>query len=157
MKLLGHPIHPILIVFPLGLFSTAVLFDILFLLTSIPAFPVTAVYMIAAGAMSGLLAMSFGLLDMYKIRRDTRAMNIAGWHSIGNFFAIELFSVSWIVRLSAPGYAPTLPALVLSFAGAATLLISGWLGGELVYRLGLAVDEGANMDAPNSLTHKSAR
>jgi uncharacterized membrane protein len=157
MKFLGHPIHPILIAFPLGLLSTSVVFDILYLLTSLPAFPVAAVYTVAAGVLSGVAAMFFGLLDMFKIRKETRAMNIVGWHSLGNFLAIELFSVSWIVRLSVPGYAPNGPALVLSFAGAAILLFTGWLGGELVYRLGLAVDESAHMDAPNSLTHKVAK
>lgn len=156
MKILGHTAHPILIVFPLGLLSTSVIFDSIYLLTKNPALPAVALHTMAAGVIAGLVAMFFGLLDMYRVRQDTRAMNIVGWHSIGNFIALELFSVSWIVRLSDAAYVPNTPALILSFSGAGILLITGWLGGELVYRLGLAVDPGANQDAPSSLSGKEA-
>jgi hypothetical protein len=53
-------------------------------------------------------------------------------------------------------YIPTTLALVFSFAGYVLLFVTGWLGGELVDRLGVGVDDGANLDAPNSLTHKRA-
>ena len=48
-------------------------------------------------------------------------------------------------------------ALALGFVGLGTALVTGWLGGELVDRLGVGVDEGANLDAPNSLTGQPAR
>ena len=156
MKFLGHSLHPILVVFPLGLLSTSAVFDALYLLTGSTLFPIASSFAIAAGVLSGLATMFFGLLDMYRVRRDTRAMNLVGWHSVGNFLAIEIFVLSWLARQGSPDLIPNNVALGLSFAGVAILLITGWMGGEMVYRLGLAVDSGANQDAPNSLTHKSA-
>ncbi|MGZ8467318.1 MAG: DUF2231 domain-containing protein, partial [Candidatus Binatia bacterium] len=48
-------------------------------------------------------------------------------------------------------------ALLLSFMGAGLALVTGWLGGELVDRLGIGVDEGANPNAPNSLSQRRIR
>jgi hypothetical protein len=47
-------------------------------------------------------------------------------------------------------------ALILSFAGIALALVTAWIGGEMVYRLGVGVDQGANVNAPSSLTNQSA-
>ena len=62
-----------------------------------------------------------------------------------------LFAISWILRLNVPGNPPAV-AYVLSFLGAALLGVTGWLGGELMLRLGIGVDEGANLNAPSSLS-----
>ncbi len=62
-KLLGHPVHPMLIVFPLGLFSIAVLFDVLYLVTGNRDFALVAYWAITAGIVGGLAAALFGLLD----------------------------------------------------------------------------------------------
>jgi hypothetical protein len=51
---------------------------------------------------------------------------------------------------------PDALALILSFAGAGLALLTAWLGGELVDRLGIGVDDGANPDAPNSLSQRPA-
>ena len=69
VKILGHPVHPMLIVFPVGLFTTAVIFDILYLVNDNPFFPTASFYMIAAGVIGGLLAAIFGLID-WKCRGD---------------------------------------------------------------------------------------
>src|SRR2546423_6726455 len=66
-KALGHPIHPMLIVYPLGLLSTAVIFDICYLVTDRDGFPVAAAYAIAAGVIGGLVAAVFGLIDWLAI------------------------------------------------------------------------------------------
>ena len=62
-----------------------------------------------------------------------------------------LFAVSWALRFSVPVNPPVI-AYVLSFLGAALLGVTGWLGGELTLRLGIGVDEGANLNAPSSLS-----
>jgi hypothetical protein len=59
--------------------------------------------------------------------------------------------VSWFLRSGIPENPPII-AYVLSFLGAALLGITGWLGGELTLRLGIGVDEGANLNAPSSLS-----
>jgi len=153
-KLLGHPVHPMLIVFPLGLFATAVIFDILYLSTANAALPVVSYYVISAGVIGGLLAAIFGFIDWLALPNNSRAKNIGLWHGIGNFVIVVLFAISWLLRRNNPNAIPDSLALTLSFAGVGLALITGWIGGELVYRLGVAVDPGANVNAPSSLTEK---
>jgi uncharacterized membrane protein len=154
-KLLGHPIHQMLIVFPLGLLATAVIFDIIALVTGRPAWSDAAFYMIGAGIVGGLIAAVFGLIDWLAIPAGTRAKAIGAWHGGGNVLVVLLFAISWYLRSEVPGPPPT-TALFPSFAGAVIALVTGWLGGELVDRLGVGVDDGAHLDAPSSLTSTTA-
>jgi uncharacterized membrane protein len=75
-KLLGQPIHPMLIVFPLGLLATAVAFDIVALSNGDRFRFVISFRMIAAGIIGGLLAAIFGLVDWWAIPSDTRAKEL---------------------------------------------------------------------------------
>jgi uncharacterized membrane protein len=151
VKVAGHPLHPMLIVFPLGLLGTAVIFDIIQLLGGSNAFSEVSWYMIAAGVIGGLLAAPAGLVDWLAIPSGTRAKRIGVLHGLGNVVVLILFAVSWILRSGAPA-TPSALALVLSFAGLALALVTGWLGGELVDRLGVGVDDTANLDAPSSMS-----
>lgn len=54
VKAFGHPIHPMLIVFPLGLLATAVIFDIVYLITGNSVFPVLSFWDIAVGVIGEL-------------------------------------------------------------------------------------------------------
>ena len=72
-KLLGHPIHPMLVVFPLGLLATAVIFDAIALARENGAWSGMAFYLIAAGVIGGLVAAVFGLIDWLAIPSGTRA------------------------------------------------------------------------------------
>lgn len=148
-KFLGHPIHQMLIVFPLGLLATAVIFDVVHLVTGNPTMAVVAYWMIAAGIVGGLVAAPFGLVDWFSIPDGTRAKSVGLRHAAGNVSALVLFAASWFLR-GAPE-APGTTAFVLALAGVAVAAVSGWLGGELVGRLGVGVDEGAHLDAPSSL------
>lgn len=154
-KLFGHPIHPMLVVFPLGLLGMAVIFDVIRLLGGAAGLAVASYYMIAAGVVTGLLAAIFGLIDWLVIPSGTRAKSIGGWHAIGNVVIVVLFAVSWWLRRGAPAHPSTL-AFVLGLIGLGLALVTGWLGGELVDRLGVGVDDGANLDAPNSLSRRPA-
>ena len=154
-KVLGHPLHPMLIVFPVGLLATAVIFDIIYLVTRNPTLATVSFYMIAAGAAGGLLAAIFGFIDWLALP-PSRAKTIGGWHGIGNVVSVVLFAVSWLLRGNNANFVPGGLALLLSFAGIALALVTAWIGGELVYRLGVGVDPGANVNAPNSLTERSA-
>jgi uncharacterized membrane protein len=154
-KLFGHPVHPMLVVFPLGLLATAVIFDIIYMSTGNPAFTMASFYMIAAGVIGGLVAALFGFIDWLALPSNSRAKSIGGWHGIGNVVIVVLFAVSWLMRRDNPNFIPDSLASILSFAGVALALITGWLGGELIYRLGVAVDPGANVNAPSSLTNST--
>jgi uncharacterized membrane protein len=145
-----------LIVFPLGLLATAVIFDILFLAFDNRLLPTASFYMIAAGILGGLLAAIFGFIDWLALPNGSRAKNIGLWHGIGNVVIVGLFAASWLLRGNNVDFVPDGLALILSFAGTALALITAWIGGELVYRLGVGVDPGANVNAPNSITEPSA-
>jgi uncharacterized membrane protein len=154
-KLLGHPIHPMLIVFPLGLLATAVAFDIVGLSKSETLWFVISFWMIAAGIIGGLLAAIFGLIDWWAIPSGTRAKAIGLWHGVGNVVVVLLFIASWFLRRPDPAN-PGTAAFTLSFIAVVLALVTGWLGGELVDRLGVGVDRGAHMNAPNSLSGRPA-
>jgi uncharacterized membrane protein len=149
-KLLGHPVHQMLIVFPLGLLVTSVIFDLLTIWHGNPGWSNSAFYMIGAGVVGGLAAAVFGLMDWLAIPGGTRAKTIGSWHGLGNLAVVVLFAASWYLRSDGPAN-PTDAAMALSFAGAGISLVTGWLGGELVDRLGVGVSDDAHVDAPSSL------
>jgi uncharacterized membrane protein len=155
-KLLGHPIHQMLIVFPLGLLAMAVIFDAISLIQNSGYWSEIAFWMIAAGVITGLLAAPFGFIDWLAIPAGTRAKRVGAIHGIGNVVVVALFAGSWWLRRAAPS-APMDPALVLSYVGAGMALGTGWLGGELVDRLAVGVDDGAHVDAPSSLRSRRVR
>jgi uncharacterized membrane protein len=154
-KLFGHAIHPVLIVFPLGLLATSFIFDIIHLLTGNGFWSDLAFWLIAAGVIGGLLAALFGLIDWLAIPAGTRAKGVGLWHGGGNVVVVLLFVVSWLLRLPAPRTPGLLP-FILSLVGVGLALVTSWLGGELVERLGVGVDAGANLDAPSSLSGQPA-
>jgi uncharacterized membrane protein len=156
----GHSIHPMLITFPLGLLGMAVIFDFIYLATGTVGWTVVSFWMIAAGVISGLIAAVPGLIDLVTVvPSGSRASTIGLYHGIGNVVVVLLFATSWLMRRG-PGDGfrmadvPSTTALICSFAGLLLALVTGWLGGELVERLGIAVHEGANPDAPSSLTKR---
>jgi uncharacterized membrane protein len=154
--LLGHPIHQMLVVFPLGLLSTSLIFDIAHFVGHNPRWGDISFWMITAGIIGGLAAAVFGLIDWLAIPSGTRAKAIGLWHGLGNVVVVALFAASWVIRRPDPGV-ESVPALVLSIIAIALALVTGWLGGELVARLGVGVDEGANLNAPSSLSGLPAR
>ena len=151
-KLLGHPVHPMLVNFPLGLLPTAVIFDIVYLSTQNRHWTELSFWMIAAGIIGALLAAVFGLVDWLAIPTGTRAKRIGLLHGGGNLVVVALFATSWMLRYRADQIPSTL-AIALGFIGVGLAVVTGWLGGELVDRLGVGVDEGAHLDAPSSLSH----
>src|SRR5262249_37464724 len=100
-KLFGHPIHQMLIVFPLGLLATSVVFDIIHLATGSPMWGEVSFWMIATGVIGGLLAAVFGLIDWLAIPSGTRAKAIGLLHGIGNVVVLGLFAASWALRAEA--------------------------------------------------------
>src|SRR5581483_3248423 len=93
-KLAGHPIHPMLIVFPLGLLAMAVVFDIVHFVTGSAGAATAAFWDIGAGVLMGLLAALFGLWDWLAIPGGTRAKFIGAWHGAGNVVVVVLFALS---------------------------------------------------------------
>ncbi|MCP2258784.1 putative membrane protein [Streptoalloteichus tenebrarius] len=150
-RMAGHAIHPMLIAFPLGLLVTAVLFDLLFFATDRDSFAVAAAHTTAVGVVGGAVAGLFGWVDWFAVPNGTRAKRIGLVHGLTNVVVLVLFAVSWVLRLGQATWQPPILAFVLAVAGLALATFSAWLGGELVERLGMSVDEGANLNAPSSL------
>lgn len=155
-KLFGHAIHPILIVFPLGLLGTAAIFDAIYLITANPNLPIASFWMLVAGIIGGLLSALFGFIDWINIPNGTRAKSTGLIHSVLMEITLLLFAVGLYLRWSTPD-TPSTVATICSFAGLAFALVGGWFGGELVERLGVGVSSDANLNAPNSLTHSKVR
>jgi uncharacterized membrane protein len=155
-KLLGHPIHPMLIPWPLALLSTAAVFDVVGLISGDGSWHTASFWMIAAGLLVALVAALFGYLDYTHIRSGTRAKSVATTHGLGNAAVVLLFAASWWLRtgnVESPGLLP----VVLALVGTGIATVTAWLGGELPYRLGIGIDEGANPDASSSLTSEPIR
>ena len=150
-KLFGHPAHTILITFPLGLLSTAVIFDSLALLFKKPKMAEQGLAMTGAGIIGGLVAAPFGTWDWLFIPKGTRAKAIGRVHGLGNVAVLGLYGASWLLRRADPEKLTAVP-FALSLAGFSLAGLTGWLGGEMVDRLGVGVDDGANVNAPSSLS-----
>lgn len=114
-RLFGHPIHLVLISFPLGLLTTSVVFDVVYLLTGDEKWAEISFWMIAAGVIGGLVAAVFGLIDWLAIPSGTRAKSVGLWHGGVNVVMVALFTSSRLLRVGAPGE----PGIVLSFVGVA--------------------------------------
>src|SRR3954449_4131415 len=157
LKLLGHPIHPMLIVFPLGLLATATIFDVAYLITGNTELATFSFWALVAGIIGGLLAAVFGFLDWLPVPAGTRAKRIGMMHGVGNLVVTALFAAGLATRWSSPAYLPNVLPAVFTILGTCLALFTAWLGGELIYRLRVAVDDGANLDAENSLAPRQNR
>ena len=157
VKLLGHPVHPMLVVIPLGLFIGGTLFDALFLWRGNPAFAQVGYWNLGVGVLGGLLAAAFGFLDWRGIPSGTRAKRIGVLHAVTNVVVVALFASVWALRADRGDPAPSLGLFVVELVALALGTVGGWLGGELVDRLGVGVAEGAHLNAPSSLGHDTAR
>lgn len=155
IKILGHRVHPMLVGFPLGLLGAAVLFDFVYLGTKADRWADISFCLMGAGVVSGLIAAPFGSLDWLGIASGTRAKRIGLYHGATAVTSVVLFAVSWWLRYESPT-APNSTAIGLSTLGVCFLAVAGWLGGELVERLGVGVDEGAHPNSPSSLSGLSA-
>lgn len=149
-KFAGHALHQIVIVYPLGLLSTAVIFDMLAFYKGDRKFAGVGFWMTASGLLGGAVSAVPGLIDYLAIPQNTRAKRVGLIHGLGNAVVLGLFGASLLLRKSDQD-SPVKTALWLSGFGLTLSMVTGWLGGELVDRLGVGVDTGAHLDAPNSL------
>ncbi|RKN48699.1 DUF2231 domain-containing protein [Micromonospora endolithica] len=151
LKVLGHPVHPMLVMFPVGLLVTAVFFDLVDTVGGPDFLGEVAYWNITVGLVVGLLAAIAGTFDLLAIPAGTRAKRVALTHAAANVAVILLFAAVWVVRLNADSRAAGGALIAIEVVALAILGVSAWLGGELVDRLGVGVDREAGLDAPSSL------
>jgi uncharacterized membrane protein len=135
----GHPVHPILIPFPLALWVTSFAADILFYFVRHPTLLVISKFLLAAGCLGAVAAAIPGIIDWLSIENGD-VKRVANWHARLNIIALIVFAISLFLRLGSysqlVGRRLTLPFL-LSLVGVILIAISGWLGGELVFHYGV--------------------
>jgi uncharacterized membrane protein len=150
IRALGHPVHPMLVMFPLALFITGTVFDLARFIGGNDTFGEVGFWTIAAGLAGAVLAALTGLADFTRIPARTRAKRVGRVHGGLNALMTVLFLVAWLIRLGNDYYAGGV-SFGLQVAGVAVGGVAAWLGGELVDRLGIGVADDANANAPSSL------
>jgi uncharacterized membrane protein len=140
--ILGHPIHPMLIPFPLAALTGALLTDLAFWMTGDPFWARASTWLLGFGVLTGLAAGAVGAIDYFGVPR-ARAVAMGKVHAYGNVVAIVLALVNWILRLGDEVPTVTTTEFVLSLLVAAVLGVTGWAGGELSYRHRVGVTEHA--------------
>ncbi len=139
----GHPIHPMLIPFPIALWIFSLVADVIFLWRGNPVWrDWIAFYSLVAGTLGALAAAIPGIIDWLSLKGD-QVVKIANWHARLNVIALLIFAASLYLRTSSgaavlgDGYTI---AILLSVLGVILIGISGWLGGELVFKHAVAVN-----------------
>jgi len=131
------PIHPMLVALPIGLWVFALVCDIVHATGGAAVWGTVAAYCIAAGIVGALLAAVPGLIDYFSID-EAEMKRIATFHLAVNLGAVVIFAINLWLRFHLPGESH-LP-LTLSIIGILAIGFGGWLGGEMVYVKGMAVD-----------------
>jgi uncharacterized membrane protein len=143
----GHPLHPIFVTIPIGLWSFAPVCDLIYHAGwGDASWKVAAFYCVGGGLVGAVPAIATGLID-YSIVQGKAAQLIAKAHLILNAIVSLLFVASFALRYGEFKSTFHLLPVFLSFGGAAVLGLSGWLGGELVSRFGVSVHSDAEKEA----------
>jgi uncharacterized membrane protein len=143
----GHPVHPMIIPFPIGLWVFSLLADLIYLWRgNWPWRDYIAFYALLAGIIGAAAAAVPGLIDWMSMK-DPRVVKIANWHARLNVIALLIFAASFYLRTSSGKHligGSYKVAVALSVLGVILISISGYLGGELVFKHGVAVDQSAD-------------
>lgn len=134
-RLLRHPMHPMLVMFPTALFPLLVVLDALHLAFGDAAFWTVGFWVAALGVLATLAAMVPGTVDMSAIPGGTKAHRTGLFHAVVGTAVLAAYALALWLRWpagSAPGNVPA--ALALDVVGVLLVGAQGWLGGELVYR-----------------------
>ncbi len=129
-----HPIHPMFVVFPIGLWIFGLIMYIITLAGGGPNWDIIAWYCIGGGIIGAALAAVFGFVDLLGLPASP-ARNIAIWHMCFNVVSLGLFVAAFALRWNAEIWMP----LYLIIIGTVTLAVGGWLGGSLVYVHGVGI------------------
>jgi len=142
----GHPIHPMLIPFPIGLLVFSLIADLIYLWRGNPVWEnYMAFYTLLAGIIGAAAAAVPGLIDWATLT-EQETVRVANWHARVNIISVVIFIASFYLRTtSGASWIPNMPWLpiALSVVGVIGITIGGWLGGEMVFKHGVAVAAGS--------------
>ena len=133
VAILGHPIHPVIVIFPVAFLSAAAGTDLGYWLTKGDFWAQASTWLLGSGVLAGVAAAAVGMLDFIRIPRVRS--RTAGWaHMWLNVAVLVLSAVNFALRLLS-GETAILPfGLAISLVAATLLMASGWYGGELTFR-----------------------
>ncbi|MDB5173528.1 MAG: Rieske (2Fe-2S) domain protein [Phycisphaerales bacterium] len=136
-----HPLHPMLVHFPIGLFVISLVLDVAsYLGRGSHALVLGALYTMCAGVAMGIVAAVPGFVDWTDIRRDHPAKGIGQWHMGLNILVLLIYGISIIARFATTNPRRTdLPLIFTSVIAICVLMVSGYLGGLMVYDDGIGV------------------
>jgi uncharacterized membrane protein len=134
----GHPIHPMLIPFPIAFFVATFVCDVVFWQTSNTMWATAAIWLLGAGIIMAAMAALAGLTDVLGEPR-IRALNDVWWHAGGNVVVVLIELYNWWIRYIAGTSAVVPEGLVLSLIVVCILVFTGWKGWEMVYRARVGV------------------
>jgi uncharacterized membrane protein len=135
----GHPIHPMLVTIPIGLWIFSLVCDFIAMRSGTPGNWATAsLYAMVGGILGALAAAVFGLVDLLSLRK-TPTFPTGLKHMALNLTIVVLYVINAWTRWQTTDAAPDGTSLVLSIVAIALLLVSGWLGGKMVYERGVGV------------------
>jgi uncharacterized membrane protein len=141
----GHPIHPMLIPFPIALFVSTFVCDLIFWRGGSPEWVTASIWLLGGGLIMALLAALAGLTDVLG-EPKIRALGDAWYHAGGNALVVLIEAYNWYSRYIS-GDAAVLPTgLVLSLISVLILLFTGWKGWEMVYRHRVGVVDDADTE-----------
>jgi len=140
-----HPIHPMLIVFPLGLWIFAFVCYAIYLLSEVPVWRVVSLYAMGGGIVGAALAAVPGVIDFLALGQS-RVQNFALSHMISNIIGLTIFLIAFALAVFSPDR--VLVPFVLGIFGLLAIGIGGWLGGALVYEHGVGVECRPPQEAP---------
>jgi len=135
-RILDHPIHPMLIPFPIGLWVFSLAADVTYRVGGDPIWLTMAYWTMLGGTIGALVAAVPGLVD-YLSLTEPRAVRLGTVHLVLNLIIVGLFVANLVLRTM--GNAETGLPFVLSIIGIGLLLVSGWFGWEMIYRQGVAI------------------
>ena len=136
----GHPIHPMIVPLAIGGFLLSFIFDVVCLATGhVDPWSTVAYYTMIGGVVGALIAAVFGLVDLLSLPTG-HTKNIGLTHMSINLAVVALFAFNAWLRTGE--HNPSGTPFVLSIVGIALLVVSGWLGGKMVFEAGVGVSLG---------------
>ncbi|MBV9556749.1 MAG: DUF2231 domain-containing protein [Pseudolabrys sp.] len=132
-QIAGHPIHPMLIPFPIAFFVGTFVCDLVYWQNHAPVLVQVTTWLLGAGLIMAALAAVVGLIDIFS-DQQIRHLGTAWWHAGGNVIVVLIELYNWYGRYTMDGAAIMPKGILLSLVSVLVLLFTGWKGWEMVYR-----------------------